>query len=213
MKPEQLRREKVYRPGHRSNAGRKAGPGFQGNNAFTGPLTSPMGWGERYVSRRQKTRVQDGFAGRLRDGRGGACRIRRVPGPAQRRNHADGAGHATVAVDTRRRNQTVGACRAGDDRRAAKPDSTRTRPSGCRRAEGRRHAGAAAGSSRKDRGTGQGKIASSFRGSRWREPGIPRGSARDFRVRAFSAPRNDFRQSLGSSLPILQSRLCHFAAA
>lgn len=133
-------------------------PGSQGNNALTCPLIPPMRCGERYVFRRQETRLQDGYAARMRINRVGACCIRPFAGPAQRQQSANGAGDATVAVDARCRNQTVRAPRANDDRCATKRGSATTCTARCRGAEGRCRDHVAAGSGRKDRSPDQGKI-------------------------------------------------------
>jgi hypothetical protein len=127
--------------------------GSTGNNVFQRLLFSATTRGERYVSRRQETRLQDGYAARIGHGGGGACYIRCFGGPAQGRQseRTDGAGYPAVAIDTRCRNQTVGTRRAGDNRCAAEQHSARARASGCGGAESRRYASAAAGSGRKDR--------------------------------------------------------------
>ena len=140
--------------------------GSQRNNAFTCRLIPPMRCGERYVFRRQETRLQDGYAARLRTNRVGACCIRPFSGPARSPQSANGAGDAAIAVDARCRNQTVRAPRANHHRRAAKRGSAATCTSRCRGAEGRCCDRIAAGSGRKDRSPDQGSITDRYSGAR-----------------------------------------------
>src|SRR5260370_34686263 len=54
--------------------------------------------GERYVSRRQETCLQEGYAARLRDGCGGAYCIWPLVGVAHSTQSANGAGDPTVSM-------------------------------------------------------------------------------------------------------------------
>jgi hypothetical protein len=113
-------------------------------------LTSDIS-GENDAHRSQEARLPARYAACSRDGRGRGRDLRRVADRAFSARYAVRAGDAAVAIDAGCRIQAVVTFRSRDNGTAAERDSAATCASRYRGAEGRRRAGAAAGSGRKGR--------------------------------------------------------------